>query len=106
MPHLHGCPKRVYSAAAPRHKAAAWGFIPTEPKHPKLGYSVVVRDLKTPKLGRMPTFSHRFYRAVRRVFPTCLTQTQAIAFNMFLAFFPMLLVVLGVVASSRELQDA
>lgn len=54
----------------------------------------------------MPNFSNRFYRAVRRVFPSCVTQTQAIAFNMFLAFFPMLLVVLGVVASSRDLHDA
>jgi membrane protein len=54
----------------------------------------------------MPTLSHRFYRAVRRVFPNCVTQTQAIAFNMFLAFFPMLLVVLGMVASSAELHEA
>jgi membrane protein len=54
----------------------------------------------------MPNFSHRFYRAVRRVFPGCVTQTQAIAFNMFLASFPMLLVVLGVVASSAALRDA
>jgi membrane protein len=54
----------------------------------------------------MSTFFHRFYRAVRRVFPNCVTQTQAIAFNMFLAFFPMLLVVLGLVASSAPLQEA
>ena len=54
----------------------------------------------------MFTFSHRFYRAVRRVFPTCVTQTQAIAFNMFLSFFPMLLVVLGMIASSTPLRNA
>lgn len=54
----------------------------------------------------MSTFSYRFYRAIRRVFPNCVTQTQAIAFNMFLAFFPMLLVVLGVIATSRPLRDA
>ena len=54
----------------------------------------------------MSTFSHRFYRAVLRVFPNCVTQTQAIAFNMFLAFFPMLLVVLGMVASSEPLHEA
>ena len=54
----------------------------------------------------MTTFSNRFYRAVLRVFPGCVTQTQAIAFNMFLAFFPMLLIVLGVIASSTPLRDA
>ncbi len=54
----------------------------------------------------MSMFSHRFYRAVRRVFPGCVTQTQAIAFNMFLAFFPMLLVVLGMIASSTPLRNA
>src|SRR5579885_857880 len=42
--------------------------------------------------------------AVWKVFPDCLTQTQAIAFNMFLAFFPMMLLVLGVVASSGRLR--
>ena len=54
----------------------------------------------------MATFSHRLLRAVLRVFPNCITQTQAIAFNMFLAFFPMLLVVLGIVSSSTPLRDA
>jgi len=54
----------------------------------------------------MSTFSNRFFRAVLRVFPSCVTQTQAIAFNMFLAFFPMLLVVLGAVASSAPLHEA
>jgi membrane protein len=54
----------------------------------------------------MSTFSHRFYRAVRRVFPNCVTQTQAIAFNMFLAFFPMLLVVLGIISSSIPFREA
>jgi len=46
-------------------------------------------------------FLNRFYRAVRRVFPDCITQTQAVAFNMFLAFSPMILVVLGAVAGSE-----
>src|SRR5271166_861901 len=90
--------KQVYSATAPRDKAAHASFIPTVPKRLELGYSCVVRDLKTGLLRRMSTFSHRFYRAVRRVFPNCVTQTQAIAFNMFLAFFPMLLVVLAIIA--------
>jgi membrane protein len=47
----------------------------------------------------MHPFLHRFYRAVRRVFPSCITQTQAVAFNMLFAFFPMLLLVLGAVSS-------
>jgi len=54
----------------------------------------------------MSTFTYRFYRAVLRVIPGCITQSQAIAFNMFLAFFPMLLVVLGSVASSAPLHLA
>lgn len=36
--------------------------------------------------------------------PGCITQSQAIAFNMFLAFFPTMLLVLGVVASSQRLR--
>ena len=54
----------------------------------------------------MKPFLHRFYRAVIRVFPSCLTQTQAVAFNMFLAFFPMLLLVLGVAVGSDPFQQA
>jgi len=54
----------------------------------------------------MKQFSRRFYRAVLRVIPNCITQSQAVAFNMFLAFFPMVLVVLGIVASSEQAHDA
>ena len=42
--------------------------------------------------------------ALGRVLPGCITQSQAIAFNMFLAFFPMMLLVLGVVATSQRLR--
>jgi membrane protein len=45
-----------------------------------------------------------FFAAFRRVVPGCITHSQAIAFNMFLAFFPMMLLVLGVVASSERLR--
>jgi len=45
-----------------------------------------------------------FFAALRRVVPDCITQSQAIAFNMFFAFFPMMLLVLGVVASSQRLR--
>ena len=55
---------------------------------------------------RMSPFFRRFYRAVLRVIPACITQTQAIAFNIFLAFFPMLLLVLGIVASSSAFEQA
>jgi len=54
----------------------------------------------------MSPFFHRLYRAVRRVFPDCVTQTQAVAFNIFVASFPMLLLVLGTVASSEAFQQA
>jgi membrane protein len=54
----------------------------------------------------MEPFWHRFYRATLRVIPRCISQTQAVAFNMFLSFFPMLLIVLGAVASSKALRDA
>jgi membrane protein len=49
---------------------------------------------------------HLLYRAGLRVYPNCVTQTQAVAFNMFLAFFPILLIVLGSVAGSASLRNA
>jgi membrane protein len=52
------------------------------------------------------TFLRRFYRAVLRVFPSCVTLSQAVAFNMFLAFSPMILVVLGAVAGSAAFRQA
>jgi membrane protein len=53
----------------------------------------------------MSRFLHRVYRAVRRVVPDCVTQTQAVAFNIFVASFPMLLLVLGTAASSASFQQ-
>src|ERR1700737_5630925 len=44
--------------------------------------------------------STRIMRAFSRVFPRCSMIAQAIAFNLFVAFFPTLLVVVGI-ASSR-----
>ena len=52
----------------------------------------------------MARLRRRFFAALRRVVPDCITQSQAIAFNMFLAFFPMMLLVLGVVATSARLR--
>jgi membrane protein len=51
----------------------------------------------------MNLFWRRLYGALRRIFPGCVGQSQAVAFNMFLAVLPMLLLVLGVAASSPRL---
>jgi len=52
----------------------------------------------------MNLFWRRFWGALRRVFPGCIAQSQAVAFNMFLAFFPMMLLMLGLMASSERLR--
>jgi membrane protein len=44
--------------------------------------------------------SRRAFRSIARVFPRCSMIAQAIAFNLFVAFFPTLLVIVGI-ASSR-----
>ena len=46
------------------------------------------------------------YRGLGRIFPDCVTLSQAVAFNMFLAFFPMLLLALGVLSSKAAFRDA
>ena len=45
-------------------------------------------------------------RSCTRIFPDCLTLCQAIAFNMFLAFFPLLLFSLGFLAITSHFVDA
>jgi len=45
-------------------------------------------------------------RALGRVFPNCVTLSQAIAFNMFVAFFPLLLFALGLLGQTSLFQDA
>jgi membrane protein len=54
----------------------------------------------------MKPFVHRLYRAVLRVIPGCVTQTQAVAFNMFFALFPMLLLILGAAVGSVRFEQA
>jgi len=44
--------------------------------------------------------------AMGRVFPDCVTLSQAIAFNMFLAFFPLLLLALGLLGATSLFPDA
>jgi len=46
------------------------------------------------------------FRGLGRIFPDCITLSQAIAFNMFLAFFPMLLLALGVISSTTSFHGA
>jgi YihY family inner membrane protein len=58
------------------------------------------------KPDTISAFLERFYRAVLRVVPSCITLTQAVALNMFLAFSPMILVVLGAVAGSAGFRQA
>jgi membrane protein len=50
----------------------------------------------------MDSFWKRVYRATRRVIPNCVAQAQAVAFNMFLAAMPMLLIVMGVASLSAR----
>ena len=45
-------------------------------------------------------------RACGRIFPDCVTLSQAIAFNMFLAFFPLLLLALGILSGTSMFHDA
>ena len=72
----------------------------------KVGYPDGVKFEKTLKPDPTSEFLPRFYRAVHRVFPDCVTLSQAVAFNMFLAFSPMILVVLGAVAGSAAFRQA
>jgi membrane protein len=46
------------------------------------------------------------FQGLRRIFPGCVMLGQAIAFSMFLAFFPMLLFALGVLANTPFLHTA
>lgn len=50
----------------------------------------------------MPKFVRHFGRAVRHVYTGFGLYAQALAFNMFLSFFPMLLFLVGLLASSRR----
>lgn len=45
-------------------------------------------------------------RAFGRIFPDCVTLSQAVAFNMFLAFFPLLLLALGLLSGTSLFPEA
>ena len=48
----------------------------------------------------LQSIAKKLFRTLARVIPQCGMVSQAVAFNMFLAFFPILLVALGLVSSS------
>jgi membrane protein len=50
--------------------------------------------------------SRNLIRAFGRVFPDCVTLSQAVAFNMFLAFFPLLLLALGLLGGTSLFPEA
>lgn len=54
----------------------------------------------------MPSVGKKFQGALARTFPDCVMLSQAVAFNMFLAFFPMLLFALGLIISSESILGA
>lgn len=54
----------------------------------------------------MAAFLKNLAGALRRLFPDCITLSQAIAFNMFLAFFPLLLLALGLLGGTSLFRDA
>jgi membrane protein len=54
----------------------------------------------------MDRILNSLFRGFTRIFPDCMTLSQAIAFNMFLAFFPMLLLVLGILSSKDSFHGA
>jgi membrane protein len=64
-----------------------------------------------PRTTLMDRLLKNLFRGLGRIFPDCITLSQAIAFNMFLAFFPMLLLALGVISTAsfhgalREVPD-
>jgi membrane protein len=54
----------------------------------------------------MDRLLNNLFRGLGRIFPDCITLSQAIAFNMFLAFFPMLLLALGIISSTASFHGA
>src|SRR5208282_5413093 len=54
----------------------------------------------------MPSITRNLLKGLGRIFPDCVTLGQAIAFNMFLAFFPLLLLAVGLLSGTSIFQDA
>jgi membrane protein len=81
-------------------------FVERILKRRKVSYSDGVSTERKLTQDATQEFLQRFYRAVLRVIPSCITLSQAVAFNMFLAFSPTILVVLGAVAGSAAFRQA
>jgi membrane protein len=62
------------------------------------------RDASLYNRTTMNLIARRLFGACRRTLPRCIAQTQAIAFNMFLALAPTMVLVLGIVATSHGLR--
>jgi membrane protein len=54
----------------------------------------------------MPAFLRQLAGALRRLFPDCVILSQGIAFAMFLAFFPLLMLSLGLLGGTSLFRDA
>ncbi len=54
----------------------------------------------------VPKGVRHFVLGCGRIFPDCITVSQAIAFNMFVAFFPMLLFALGLLSGTSFFHEA
>ncbi|HLJ26385.1 MAG TPA: YihY/virulence factor BrkB family protein [Candidatus Angelobacter sp.] len=48
------------------------------------------------------SLTKKLFRALTRVIPQCNMISQAVAFNMFLAFFPLLIIAMGLLSSSLQ----
>src|SRR5690348_15362735 len=55
---------------------------------------------------RLPKTARYFVMGCGRIFPDSITVSQAIAFNMFVAFFPALLCALGLLSGTSFFHDA
>jgi membrane protein len=59
-----------------------------------------IEDFPYNRRRPMERLLRNLFRGMGRIFPDCVTLGQAIAFNMFLAFFPILLLALGLLSST------
>jgi hypothetical protein len=80
-----------------------WAF-PNEPNLSFLsGYGVVTLPSGRKRKPRYNSVAMlKLFRTLARVFPQYLMISQAVAFHMFLAFFAILLIVLGLMKSTLE----
>lgn len=85
----------------PSHSARPQGWYANKPLENSeiAATSRIIRQI-------MPGVLRNLVRSLGRLFPDCITLSQAIAFNMFVAFFPLLLLALGIVGGTSRFHDA